>query len=203
MQRTLALTGPPVSPRAIDVPDVYSETGVDALFGEFGGAIFAHGAYRIHDPTLVPRWTELAVAAFPELPDVVLCFASDWLGRQFALAAGAAPDGRPGVVLIDLHSDAVLKTHHDLDRFHDDLLASDPEPVLALELYGRWRGSGGAVPAPDQCVDYTIPVYLGGADDLSNMAIADMVVTWDIGGQLLRQVRNLPPGTRISGIDIV
>ena len=204
MQRRLVPDGgaAPGNPQPIVVPSVFQTSGVDELLVELGGMTFAKGAYRIHDPRLFSKWTDLATAAFPPLAREVLCFASDWLGRQFAVTTEAAPNGQPGVVLLDVHSDDVLHTDRDLVDFHDDLLATDPEPALALELYSRWRAAGGAIPSPSECVEYTLPVYLGGVADLTNMSIADMEVVWDMGGQILKQVRDLPEGTTISDIKL-
>ena len=203
LQRALAPTGVPTEPHAIDVPSAFSTSGVADLLGELGGAVFAGGAYRVHDPALVPRWTQLAVEAFPQLTDAVLCFASDWLGRQFAVAAEAASAaGGRGVVLIDLHSDEVLELAGDLGQFHDELLAERPDAILALDLLANWQAGGGEIPRPSECVDFKVPLYLGGSRAPANMAILDLEVTWGVAAQLLRQVRRLPPGTRISDVRI-
>jgi hypothetical protein len=202
MQSKLPPDSPPSHARAIDVGIAFERSGVSELFSAFGGATFGEGAYRVHDPAQVARWTDLAVAAFPQLEGLVLCFASDWLGRQFAVNTDRASNGQGTVVLIDLLIDDVVDTDHDLGAFHERLLGVDPRPVLALGLYADWRAAGGAVPALSECVEYTVPLYLGGAHDLANMAITDMEVAWDISGQLLRQVRGLPEGTPID-IDVV
>ena len=202
MQERLPPAGSPAHARLIDIPGAFAESGVRALFAELGGAVFAEGAYRIHDPAHASKWTDLAVIAFPDLRQRIFSFASDWLGRQFALTTEAAPTGGLGVLLIDVQSDDVLHTDRDLDGFHDELLADDPEPALALELFAGWRSAGGAAPAPTECVAYDVPIYLGGADTFTNMSVTDMEVAWDLGGQLLRQVRELPEGTPID-IDVV
>ena len=198
MQHRLGVVGSPSNPAQVVLPTVFRTTGANALFRALGGARFADGAYRVHDPARALGWTDLAVAAFPQLQGQVLCFASDWVGRQFALSTEPASNGQPGVILIDVQSDEVLHTDRDLDAFHEDLLAIDPEPALALKRYSEWLAAGGAVPTLSQCVEYTVPVYLGGASDLANMAITDMDVMWDIGGQVLRQVRALPEGTPVD-----
>jgi hypothetical protein len=202
MQEALALKGPPPKPRTVNVPDVFRTSGVSELFAELGGAVFAEGAYRVHDPACAARWTELTVAAFPQLERGIMCFASDWLGRQLAVSTEAAPNGRPGVVLVDLQSDDVLRTECDLEDFHDRLLVEHAESILVLDLYRRWRSAGGAMPSASECVEYTVPLYLGGADDVSNLAVVNMEVAWGLAAQLLRQVRKLPEGTSISDIDI-
>ena len=202
MQERLPPAGPPAHAQPVNVPGAFARAGVRELFAGLGGGVFAEGAYRIHDPAQAGKWTDLAIFAFPQLRGQILSFASDWLGRQFALTTEAAPSGAPGVLLIDVQSDDVLHTDRDLHGFHDELLADDPEPALALELYAAWRAAGGAVPALTECVNFDVPVFLGGEDDFANMSITDMEVAWDLGGQILRKVRSLPEGTRVD-IDAV
>lgn len=56
--------------------------------------------------------------------------------------------------------------------------------------------------ADDQVFDFVTPPVLGGAVDASNLNPADFVVTVNIAGQIHDQVRKLPAGTRIAGVDI-
>lgn len=200
MQRRLPLDGPARHPGTITLPVVFARTPLNEILRAYGGATFGAGAYRIHAPQRVRLWTALAVTAFPEARGRVLCFASDWLGRQFALATEAAGNGNPGVVLLDVSSGDVLHTDRDLRAFHDELLATDPEPALAISLYAQWRASGGAIPGPEQCVEPEVPYYLGGSEDLDNLVLTDMEVSWTIGAQLLSQTRGLEPGTEIRNV---
>jgi hypothetical protein len=55
----------------------------------------------------------------------------------------------------------------------------------------------------DQVYDFQIPPVLGGKTDLGNVTVMDFVVSLSIAGQLHDQVRNLPPGTKVSGFKVV
>jgi hypothetical protein len=55
----------------------------------------------------------------------------------------------------------------------------------------------------DEVYDFQIPPVLGGATDLGNVAVMPFVVSLSIAGQLHDQVRKLPPGTKISGFEMV
>jgi len=57
----------------------------------------------------------------------------------------------------------------------------------------------GIVPGPEQVYGYKIAPMLGGQTGLSNVQVIDFVVSINILGQLYRQIRDLPPGTRITG----
>ncbi len=46
---------------------------------------------------------------------------------------------------------------------------------------------------------FTVPPVLGGQIELANVEVADFVVAVNIAGQLHQQVKDLPPGSKISG----
>jgi hypothetical protein len=53
--------------------------------------------------------------------------------------------------------------------------------------------------APGQCYSYKKPPILGGQIELSNFQPTDLSVHFSILGQIHRQVKDLPPGTKIKG----
>ena len=55
---------------------------------------------------------------------------------------------------------------------------------------------------PPEIFDFKVAPVLGGALDVSNVTRNDFVVAVNIAGQVHEQVKNLPPGTRISGVSI-
>ncbi len=57
----------------------------------------------------------------------------------------------------------------------------------------------GLVLQPHEIYMYKIPPVLGGAIDAENVETIDFLVGVHINGQLHQQVRDLPPGTEISG----
>ncbi len=56
--------------------------------------------------------------------------------------------------------------------------------------------------APGQCYSYKKPPILGGEIEPGNFEPTDLSVHFGILGQIHRQVKDLPPGTRISDIKI-
>lgn len=68
---------------------------------------------------------------------------------------------------------------------------------LAMAAHGN-----GKVLGPDQVYDIVPPPILGGTFDVDHVVVSDFVVTVNIAGQLHQQLRNLAPGTRISGFTI-
>ncbi len=60
----------------------------------------------------------------------------------------------------------------------------------------------GLMLAESEVFDFTQPPVLGGQFGVENLQPKDFVVSLNISGQIHNQVRNLPPGTRISNVKI-
>jgi hypothetical protein len=56
--------------------------------------------------------------------------------------------------------------------------------------------------AENEVYAFTPPLVLGGEPAAANASALDFVVAVDLAGQIHEQVRNLPPGTTITGINI-
>ena len=69
------------------------------------------------------------------------------------------------------------------------------------QLVGDLMASGVRL-APGQCYSYKKPPVLGGAIEPGNFEPTDLSVHFSILGQIHRQVKDLPPGTKISDIRI-
>lgn len=80
-----------------------------------------------------------------------------------------------------------LNTAEGQDRF---LLAGLVETASRL----------GLVPGESQVLSFKIAPVLGGQIDTTNVEVMDLVVALSVTGQLHRQVKDLPPGTKISGV---
>lgn len=66
----------------------------------------------------------------------------------------------------------------------------------------KGQASIGMRPAANQCLSFKIPPSLGGQLDPDNFETCDIVVHFSMAGQLHRQIKDLPPGTKIGKIDI-
>jgi hypothetical protein len=170
--------------------------------GDSGEGKLLNGAYRPHRTEDVDRFTTLAAEAFPNFADRIQCFGADWLGRQFALDQGRMLNGEPQLLMLEPGTGEALEIPVGYDDFHNHELIEEADAAVAYSFFKNWLAAGGEVPGYDQCVGYKVPLYLGGADDTSNLAINDFDVYWTISAQLLAKVRGLPPGTKISNVSI-
>lgn len=60
--------------------------------------------------------------------------------------------------------------------------------------------SKGIIPGPDQCYSFKHFPILGGAVDPSNIELTNVYVHFGMLGEIHKQVKDLPPGTKIKGI---
>jgi len=159
----------------------------DAGMQEAGSHL--QGAYRLHRPDDVARSTLLATQAFPAYTGQISCFGADWLGRQFATDEGRILDGKPLVLLLEPGTGKALEIPLDRAAFHERELVEEPDAAVAYSFFQQWLAAGGSRPHYDQCIGYRRPLFLGGADELTNLEISDFDVYWTISAQLLAQIR--------------
>lgn len=182
-----------------------SISGYQALSARFGGATFRSGLYRVHDSESGGQSPSLVEETFPRLAGRVRCFGFDWLGRQFACDFGRMRAGEPLVMMLEPGTGEALQIPATLVEFHDQLLVDDPEPALAVTFFDEWaRLHRDTLPLGfHKCIGYRVPLFLGGPDTTENLDLVDIEVYWSLCGQLLQQTSDLPPGTKVGGIDII
>ena len=164
--------------------------------------VFLDGAYRLHHSDDVARITAFASEAFPTFANRITCFAADWAGNQFATDEDRIVRGERQILLLEPGIGEVLQIRCGLDTFHEGLLVEEPDATAAYSFFQKWLAAGGTAPGYEQCVGYKKLLFLGGVDEVSNLELSDFEVYWSVCGQLLSQVRNLPPGTRIGRVSI-
>jgi len=126
-----------------------------------------------------PGYTPLLITAFG---DMFLC---DGLGR---------------VHFLDLMSGEFKQVAISQDEF--DCLCDDKEKrrswFLGFLLTEIRRELGNL--SPGECFSCKTPLSLGGQLEVENFARADLQTHYSILGQLHRQTKHLPPGTKIDSI---
>jgi hypothetical protein len=168
-------------------PDLSLPEQVRTVVATCGGMSLDDGLYQCHTASDMTRMTALAAGMFPELADRLVCFGMDWLGRQCASdAARHDPSGLPLVLMLEPGTGEALELPFTVVDFYQDGLVDEAEPALARSFYESWRStSGDRRPlSPWECVGYEIPLFLGGADEVSNLARTDLDVYWTLLGQV-------------------
>ena len=152
----------------------------------YSGVSFNNGLYRVHAVNAIRLFTALCVEAFPAFEGRIVCFSSDWLGRQFSI--DLAGRDKKLVHLMDSGANESFEIPHEFREFHNDELVQDKEAALAESFYKKWLDQGGRPPDLSECVGYRVPLFLNGEDDTGNLEVIDMEVYWSINAQLIAQI---------------
>jgi hypothetical protein len=176
--------------------------GITAFFQQYSGTTFLGGMYRVHKASEIKKWTAAAEEMFPDLVKKIACFSSDWMGRQYAVDARRVGGGQFQVLQLDCSVAETFLVPCGFQQFHDEELATNRDQDLALPTWEDWLARGNPPPAAHECVGYSKPLFMGGEDDMANMEITDQEVYWSMSAQIWQQVKDLPPGTQIEGIEI-
>jgi hypothetical protein len=132
----------------------------------------------------------------------------NWIGldgKQPALASlfgdifFAAPDGWWYLSLLD---GSLTRRWADRDAVQNELDTDDGQDEFLLGGMAMAAEARGLRLQPNEVYAFTIPPILGGQVTTENVQTMDFDVALTITGQLHRQVRDLPPGTRISGFSL-
>ena len=160
--------------------------GLADLMIRWAGARVGGGLYRLHVPADIPAMTSLATDAFPAVDGRVVCFAADWLGRQYAVDVGReAANGEPLLLLLDPWSAQPLEIDSVFVDFHDDDLVEYADDILALDLFAAWLDAGGSMPGADACVGYRVPPRVGGPERAENLELVPFERAWRVAADAL------------------
>jgi hypothetical protein len=131
-------------------------------------------------------WSWLPLAG--KVPVLATCFGDvilqDAEGYWFLDAAGGKLD----------------KIASNLDELKAALSSPEGQDQYLLAGLAQAAETQGLVLAESEVFDFTQPPVLGGKFVVENLQPKDFVVSLNISGQIHNQVRNLPPGTKISNI---
>jgi hypothetical protein len=150
----------------------------------YAGETFGNGIYTLYDIGDIERWTRDVEDAFPTFSGRVTCFARDWLCNQFCLDSKSVSDGEGQLLLFEAGTGRVLEIGATLPELHWGLLDSDAEGLLLENMFRAWRELVPEVFEHGECAGYKVPLFLGGADEVSNVEKVDATVYWSITQQL-------------------
>jgi hypothetical protein len=132
-----------------------------------------------------------------------VAFATDWMGRLFLfLPKVKVRNGEPALGLLVPTTGESIVLDYSFGEFLGQAMATDWRNLVEADRLDEWRAAGNATPAFDQAVAPKQPLILGGSDEISEMELTPLVVAVSFGGQVWEQVKDLPPGTTISGASI-
>jgi hypothetical protein len=110
-----------------------------------------------------------------------------------------APDG---FWFLDTIEGTLIRRWPDRDTLRRELDTDEGQDQYLLGGLAMAAERGGLVLGVDEVYDFVQPPILGGQFAVENIAKMDFVVSIHLTGQLLGQVRQLPPGSKITGFTI-
>jgi hypothetical protein len=111
-------------------------------------------------------------------------------------------DGQDGVWYLDLIEGALTRPWEDRDACLAALATTDGLDTYLLAGLAEAAVAAGIVAGADEVLAFTLPPVVGGQMTVDNLTTIPFVVGVDIAGQIHQQVKDLPPGTPISGFTI-
>jgi len=123
------------------------------------------------------------------LAEGLFFFAEDAFGNQFCLR-------EEGVCSFDAETGETESLGRSVEDWAHRVLA-EYELLTGFPLFHDWQVEHGRVPSGSRLVPI-VPFVLGGEYSLPNLRVADAVSAMRSCGNLARQIRDLPDGTRVE-----
>jgi hypothetical protein len=174
--------------------------GFPDLVIRFAGATFGDGLYRLYEPHEIAKWTSAATDVFPELDGRIVCFGMNWLGYQFALDVQRHEDGEPLVLMLDPGSGEAVDIPATFVGFHEEIVLEYTDAILGSDLFEEWRAEGHPPPRSGWCAGCRVQIFLGGADDVSNLELMEAEAFWNRSGRL--RASGAPPADSMGNAQI-
>lgn len=167
------------------------------LMKEAGASSYKNGLYRIHNNRSSIHWSVFIEKYFNNYVGKVVPFGYDWLGRQFCIHK----EKSDLLLMFDPATGDEFQLEQNLIDFHNNDLVDERDSILAQSTFVEVLEFLNIRQLEYRdCLGYRTPLFLGGKDTDDNYEVVDLEVYWDIQCQLLTQIRNLPPGTKIQSV---
>jgi hypothetical protein len=110
--------------------------------------------------------------------------------------------GADGFWFLDTVDGTLSRRWPDAQTLQSEIDTSAAQAEYLMRDVVEAASQAGLVPEPHQVLAFAVPPVLGGPLTVENLEVADFVVALNIAGQIHEQVKDLPPGTKISGISV-
>lgn len=131
-----------------------------------------------------------------------------WLELDGKAALCASPFGDvfledgDGVWWLDAVEGVLTRPWASREEWAAALSSVEGQDEYLLAGLGLAAEESGLTLGPDEVYGFSVPPKLGGAFDPGNIEVIDFVVSLNLAGQIHRQIRDLPEGTKITGFTI-
>ncbi len=157
------------------------------LLSLIGGRSFNYGSIRTFTAKNSKIYNRLIGKTFPVFKGIVECITYNWDGTIFAVTTASRDDIEQGITIFNPGTGECANAPMNIAELFYEIVDGE-EDMLNAVVFLDWLKDGNPVPLYDECVGYTVPLFLDGNDDFTNMGIIDLEVYWDITGQIIQQI---------------
>lgn len=111
-------------------------------------------------------------------------------------------EGKDGFWFLDLLSGEISRRWESESDFSTSLNSREGQDEYLMIGLASEAESSGLRPGEAEVYSFRVPPALGGSVDLENVELSDFVVATNIAGQIHQQIKDLPPGSPISGLSL-
>lgn len=111
-------------------------------------------------------------------------------------------EGKDGFWFLDILAGDINRRWESESDFSSSLNSRAGQDEYLMIGLASQADSAGLRPGEAEVYSFRVPPALGGAVDLANVELSDFVVATNIAGQIHQQIKDLPPGTPISGLSL-
>lgn len=155
---------------------------------KYAGASFNQGIFRFYDAQSGPVMQSIVEDAFfdgEKTPHVV--FASDWLGRQYAINPNNVVDGESQITMFEIEEGTGYTMPTSFWTFMEEGLLHYQDITVCFDLFEDWSAVNDSTPLqdPGNCAGMVLSASLGGDSDVANLKVIDMAVYWSLTSQII------------------
>jgi hypothetical protein len=110
--------------------------------------------------------------------------------------------GADGIWFLDLLEGKLTRPWTSRDALKADLNSPEGQNQYLFAGLAFAAQQLGIIPSDSQVLSFKVPPVLGGATAVENVEASDFVVSVNIAGQIHQQIKDLPPGTPITGFTV-
>lgn len=129
----------------------------------------------------------------------------DLEGKQVVFASAFGDlflQGADGFWFLDTVDGTLSRRWADAQSLQTEINTREVQDQYLMLGFVETADRAGLRPEPHEVLAFSVPPVLGGPMSFENVEVADFVVTLNVAGQIHEQVKDLPPGTKVAGINV-
>ena len=111
-------------------------------------------------------------------------------------------ESNDGIYFLDTLEGSLEKVAPSKEALQEILNTEEGQDHFLMAGLALAAQASGLTIGPGQCLDFKVSPVLGGTLTVDNIDVMSFVLSLDIAGQIMKQVKDLPPGTKIDNVTI-